>query len=124
VNAFLAHVVGSRWLRGFGVVCVLLIVFLSLIPGAWQERTPLPGPVEHFIAYAGTAAVAVLAARRLRWPAWILLVVALSAFSALMEELQHFSPGRDPQVIGFVASSLGALAGAAFGWLVRRAART
>ena len=124
MSAFLAHIVGSRWLRCFGVVCVLLIVFLSLIPGAWQERTPLPGPVEHFIAYAGTAAVAVLAARRLRWPAWVLLVVALSAFSALMEELQHFSPGRDPQVIGFVASSLGALAGAAFGWLVRRAART
>jgi VanZ family protein len=124
LTTFLTNVVGSRWLRAFGVFCVVLIVLLSLIPGSWQARTPLPGPVEHFIAYAGTAAVAVLAFRRVHWRTWLLLVVALSAFSALMEELQHFSPGRDPQVIGFVASSLGALAGAVFGWLVRSTART
>jgi len=118
------NIVGSRLLRVLGVVCIVLIVFLSLIPGAWQERTPLPGPVEHFIAYAGTAAILIFAARRPRAPTYVVIVVALAVFSALMEELQHFSPGRDPQVIGFVASSLGALAGAGFGWLVRRVART
>ena len=111
-------------MRGGGVFCILLIVILSLIPGAWQERTPLPGPLEHFIAYAGTAAILVFAARRPRFLTYFAIVVALAAFSGLMEELQHFSPGRDPQVIGFVASSLGALAGAVFGWLVRSGART
>ena len=119
-----SNVVGSRPLRVLGAVCILLIVFLSLIPGAWQERTPLPGPVEHIIAYAGTAAIIVLSARRPRLFTYVLLVVTLAAFSALMEELQHFSPGRDPQVIGFAASSLGALFGTVFGWLVRRVART
>lgn len=118
------NVFGSRWIRGGGAFCILLIVFLSLIPGAWQERTPLPGPLEHFIAYAGTAAILIFAARRPRALTYVVIVVALAAFSALMEELQHFSPGRDPQVIGFAASSLGALAGAVFGWLVRRVART
>jgi VanZ family protein len=119
-----ANIAGSRFLRGLGAFCVVLIVFLSLIPGSWQERTPLPGPVEHFIAYAGTAAIIVLAARRPRLFTYVLLVVTLAAFSALMEELQHFSPGRDPQVIGFAASSLGGLFGTVFGWLVRRIART
>ena len=120
----LANIVGSRPLRAAGAFCILLIVILSLIPGAWQERTPLPAPLEHFIAYAGTAAILVFAARRPRALTCVVIVVALAAFSALMEELQHFSPGRDPEVIGFVGSSLGALAGAVFGWLVRNAART
>jgi VanZ family protein len=124
VHTLVANIVGSRALRGLGAFCVVLIVFLSLIPGAWQERTPLPGPMEHVIAYAGTALIIVLAARRPRLFTYVLLVVTLSAFSALMEELQHFSPGRDPQVIGFAASSLGALLGTIFGWLVRRLART
>ncbi len=122
--SFVANIVGSRYLRGAGIFCLLLIVFLSLIPGAWQERTPLPGPVEHLTAYAGTAVIIVLALRRPRLSGYVAIVVALSAFSALMEELQHFSPGRDPEVIGFVASSLGALFGAVCGWLVRRMART
>lgn len=120
----LVHIFGSRWMRGVGAFCILLIVILSLIPGAWQERTPLPGPLEHFIAYAGTAAILVFAAIRPRLPTYVAIVVALAAFSGIMEELQHFSPGRDPQIIGFVASSLGALAGAVFGWLVRSFART
>lgn len=119
-----ANVVGSRFMRGLGAFCVVLIVFLSLIPGAWQARTPLPGPLEHFIAYAGTAAIIVLAERRPRLLTYVLLVAALSAFSGLMEELQHFSPGRDPQVIGFAASSLGALFGTVLGWMMRRVARS
>lgn len=109
-------------MRAAGIVCIFLIVFLSLIPGSWQERTSLPGPVEHFIAYAGTAAILIFAARRPRESTYVFVVVALALFSGLMEELQHFSPGRDPAVIGFVASSLGALAGAIFGWVVRRVA--
>jgi VanZ family protein len=121
----IARLVGNPWLRALGVFCVGLIVFLSLIPGSWQERTPLPGPVEHFIAYAGTATILLLAARRRPRTEYYLLVLALlSAFSGLMEELQHFSPGRDPQIIGFVASSLGALAGTVFAWGLRRIART
>jgi VanZ family protein len=124
VLTLLASIVGSRFMRVAGVVCIILIVVLSLIPGRWQERTPLPGPVEHIIAYAGTAAILVFAARRPRLLTYVLVVVTLSAFSALMEELQHFSPGRDPQVIGYLASSFGALLGTLFGWLVRRAART
>ena len=124
VLTVIARIIGNPWLRALGAFCVGLIVFLSLIPGSWQERTPLPGPVEHFIAYAGTATILLLAARRPRPDHYLLVLALLSAFSGLMEELQHFSPGRDPQIIGFVASSLGAQAGTMFAWGLRRLART
>jgi VanZ family protein len=92
------------------VACLFLIVFLSLIPGRWQERTALPGPVEHFIAYFLTATILGLATRRRYHPAY--LTIGLAILAAVMEVLQHWSPGRDPEFIGFFGSSIGALAGA------------
>ncbi len=87
---------------------------LALLPGSWQERTSLPGPVEHFIAYSGTGFVlALFLPRRLLWPAAALL----AAYSGLMEILQNFSPGRDPAVRDFLVSSAGAFFGAGIGWL-------
>jgi len=43
------------------------------------------------------------------------------AFAGLMEVLQQWSPGRSPEVEGFVASSLGAAAGAFVAYAVRPA---
>src|SRR5215213_8984556 len=37
--------------------CVAAIAYLSLVPHSMEIRTPLPGGVEHAIAYAGTAVV-------------------------------------------------------------------
>src|SRR5258708_35026561 len=95
--------VGSPWLRAAAIGCLLLIVFLSLIPGGWQERTALPGPIEHFIAYCGTAVILNLGTRRRYRPTRF--VIGLAALAATLEVLQHWSPGRDPEFIGFFGSS-------------------
>jgi VanZ family protein len=107
--------------RALIAACVILITILSLLPGSWQERTSLPGPVEHFIAYTGTSLVlALVLPRRWLWPA----AAMLAAYSGLMEILQSFSPGRDPAVRDFIVSSAGAFFGAGLGWfLLRRRAR-
>ena len=116
-SGILDKVVGSGWLRIVGFGCIVLIVVLSLIPGQWQVRSHFPGPVEHFVAYFGTAVVLVMGSRSGRFPAF--LIGALCGFSGLMEILQYLSPGRDPQVIGFVGSSLGAACGAVVAYLAR-----
>ena len=108
---------GAAWLRLAGLGCLALIAVLSLIPGQWQERTALPGPVEHFIAYLGAAAIIGLGARLRFQPTY--LIVGLSALSAVLEVLQHWSPGRDPQWAGFLASSAGAVVGALFAYWAR-----
>jgi VanZ family protein len=103
--------------RALIAACVILITVLSLLPGRWQERTSLPGPVEHFIAYSGTGLIlALVLPRRFLWPA----AAMLAAYSGLMEILQNFSPGRDPAVRDFIVSSAGAFFGAALGWLLLR----
>src|SRR5271169_207975 len=39
--------------------CVILLAVLSLLPAEQMVRTGLPGRLEHFVAYAGSAAIAV-----------------------------------------------------------------
>jgi hypothetical protein len=38
--------------------CVILLAVLSLLPAQQIVRTGLPGRLEHFVAYAGSAAIA------------------------------------------------------------------
>ena len=38
--------------------CVILLAVLSLLPAQQMVRTGLPGRLEHFVAYAGSAAIA------------------------------------------------------------------
>lgn len=103
--------------RALVVACVILITVLSLLPGGWQARTVVPGPVEHFIAYSGTGLIlALVLPLRLLWPA----AAILAAWSGVMELLQHFSPGRDPAVRDFLVSSAGAFVGTAVGWILFR----
>ncbi len=102
----------NAWGRAAIVLCVLAITVLSLLPGSWQERTGLPGPVEHFIAYSGTGLVLAAVLPR---SVLVLAAIALGAYSGLMELLQNFSPGRDPAVRDFIVSSAGACLGAAMG---------
>ena len=87
---------------------VLSLVVLSLIPKELEMRTNLAGTLEHAIAYALTSsiiAVAYPAVRRL----WI--VVALFALSGILELLQNFVPGRNPEMAGAIFSGVGAAAG-------------
>ena len=106
-----ARMVG--WLRDHPLLvlaAVAAIAFFSLLPGGWQERTGLPPPLEHVIAYFGTAVLMGLV--RPGWRRGVWHVVFLIGLSACMEYLQNFSPGRDPRLADVMWSSTGAVLGA------------
>lgn len=89
--------------------CVILLAVLSLLPADEMVRTSLPGRLEHFIAYAGSAAVAVAGYGRSRGSMRIIGLFWM--YAGTLEYLQHFSPGRHPSIADFAASALGALCG-------------
>jgi VanZ family protein len=90
--------------------CVVLLALLSLMPAQNMVRTGLPGQLEHFVAYAGSASIAVAGyGRRVA----VRIIGLFWVYAAFLEYLQHFSPGRHPSIADFSASALGA----SFGWL-------
>src|SRR5690348_18033105 len=62
--------------------CVALLTLLSLLPAAEMVRTGYNGDLEHFVAYAGTGAMAAIGFRRVH--AWR-LAVALVIVAGLLE---------------------------------------
>jgi VanZ family protein len=96
-------------LRFLTWVCVGLLAFLSLLPAQDMVRTGLPGQVEHFAAYAGSVAIA-MAGYGLR-RGGIRTIGYFWLYAAVIEYLQHFSPGRHPALADFAASAVGALCG-------------
>jgi len=97
-----------RFLTG---VCVVLLAVLSLTPleEIQSIRTDLPGQVEHIIAYAGSTAIAMAGYGLNRGAARIIGCFWL--YAGVLEYLQNFSPGRNPALVDFAASALGALCG-------------
>ena len=89
--------------------CVILLAILSLLPDQQMVRTGLPGRVEHFVAYAGSAAIAMAGYDANR--GGMQIIGGFWVYAAILEYLQHFSPGRHPAIGDFAASALGALCG-------------
>jgi VanZ family protein len=89
--------------------CVILLAVLSLLPAQEMVRTGLPGWLEHFVAYAGSAAIAMAGYGETR--GGVQIIGGLWVYAGILEYLQHFSPGRHPAIEDFVASALGALCG-------------
>jgi VanZ family protein len=88
--------------------CVVLLAVLSLLPAQDMVRTGMPGKFEHFVAYAGSASIAVAGYRR-RGVAPIIGLFWI--YAGVLEYLQHLAPGRHPSSLDFTASALGALFG-------------
>jgi VanZ family protein len=89
--------------------CIVLLAVLSLLPAEEMVRTGFPGGVEHFVAYAGSAAIAMAAYGRSRGS--IQIIGGFWVYAAMLEYLQHFSPGRHPAIEDFALSAAGALCG-------------
>jgi VanZ family protein len=87
--------------------CVVLLAVLSLLPAQEMVRTGLPGWVEHFVAYAGSAAIGMAGYGASRGAMQI--IGGFWVYAGILEYLQHFSPGRHPAIGDFTVSALGAL---------------
>ena len=89
--------------------CVVLLAVLSLLPARDMVRTGLPGRLEHFIAYAGSAAIAMAGYGANR--GGMQIIGGFWVYAGVLEYLQNLSPGRHPAIEDFAASALGALCG-------------
>jgi VanZ family protein len=89
--------------------CIIVLPVLSLLPAQHMVRTGFPGRLEHFVAYAGSAAIAMAGYGARRGGTQI--IGAFWAYAGILEYLQHFSPGRHPSIADFAASAVGALCG-------------
>ena len=99
--------------------CVILLAVLSLLPAQDMVRTGFPGQLEHFVAYAGSATIAIAGYGRRRGA--VRIIGLFWIYAGILEYLQHFSPGRHPSIADFAASALGAFfGGVATALLVRR----
>ena len=107
-----------RSIRALTWFCVVLLAVLSLLPAQDVVRTGFPGRVEHVVAYAGSAAIAMAGYGARRGAAQI--VASFWVYAGILEYLQHFSPGRHPAIGDFTASALGALCGGLVIALIRR----
>ncbi|TIM26420.1 MAG: hypothetical protein E5Y63_29530 [Mesorhizobium sp.] len=94
-------------MRIAGFASVGLIVSLSLLPGALEIRTGLPGSFEHFAAYLGTGAV--LTAPMPDRSGVILL--ALIAAATVLEVFQGLVADRSPAVVDAFVGGVGAASG-------------
>jgi len=88
--------------------CVIFLAVLSLLPAQDMVRTDAPGQLEHFVAYAGSASIAIAGYGR---GGAVRVVGLFFIYAGVLEYLQHFSPGRDPAIADFAASALGAFFG-------------
>lgn len=108
-------------------VCVLIVLYLSLVPGTLRPHTGASGHFEHFMAYAATG---FLFAPGSRWRERMICALGLAALSGCVEIAQVRIPGRTGEFGGFFYSTMGAwlglLAGAAVWsvWMARRTSRT
>ena len=89
--------------------CVVILAVLSLLPARAMVRTGLPGVVEHFVAYAGSAAIAMAGYGASRGS--IQVIGGFWVYAAILEYLQRFFPGRNPTIADFVGSAIGAMCG-------------
>ena len=103
--------------RIFTWFCVILLAVLSLLPAQDMVRTGIPGELEHFIAYAGSAGIAIAGYGQ---RGTVRIIGLFWIYAGVLEYLQHFSPGRHPSIVDFAASALGAFFGGVVGALLVR----
>jgi VanZ family protein len=101
--------------------CVILLAVLSLLPAQDVVRTGLPGQLEHFVTYAGSTTIAM--AGYSRQLGTVRIIGLFWLYAAILEYLQHFSPGRYPSIADVAASAIGALFGALSAALLARCLR-
>ena len=85
------------------------LVALLLLPAMKMARTVLHAPLEHFVAYAGVAAIAMVGYGSSQGRGRI--IGGLCVCAGILEYIRQFSPGRHPSIGKFTGSARGALCG-------------
>jgi VanZ family protein len=115
------RVLGLKTLARFAAgACVLAVAVLSLLPAERMARTGLGGHIEHMAVYLGTALTTGVAFDE---RGDLAIFFALSAYAAVLEFLQRFSPGRISSLDDFAFSAAGVLMGIAAALVLKRALR-
>ena len=112
--------IGRKLFQMAGILSLAVIVVLSVLPGADRPHVFGSGNVEHLLAYAGAAFFASTLPALRGWR----IVLLLSTASLLFEGIQTLIPGRGPGLDNWIASTLGAIVGLAFGRAFVTVART
>jgi VanZ family protein len=94
---------------------VALVVWGELSSGGSQIELAVWDKALHFTAYFGLAGMVCLALNADRRV--IAATLGLILFGGVLEILQGFT-GRDPDLYDELANTLGALTGAALGWII------
>jgi VanZ family protein len=89
--------------------CAFLLAVLSLLPAQDMVRTGLAGELEHLVAYAVSAAIGMAGYGASR--GGVRVIGGFWVYAAVLEYLQHYSPGRHSSFLDFAASAFGALCG-------------
>jgi VanZ family protein len=100
----------------------LLLFTATHVP---SSRLPLPlnlwDKAQHFGAYAVLAILLSLVFQKTSWSLavrYATVFVVVVSYGALDEWLQHFIPGRNPDILDFVADVLGATFGIVVHWFL------
>lgn len=96
----------ARISRLASIGCITTILVLSWVPGSSRPTIGTSNLIEHFVAYFVTALVTIVAFVPPRTIRGVLAGMILLA--GVAETGQNFVPGREPKVIDFLASSVGA----------------
>ena len=113
------------WLLKWLPQAAVYVILPALALVTWGELAAMPAAVElylwdkllHFIAYFGLSGFLCVAFKGDRRVLTSTLLIAL--FGAVLELLQGCA-GRDPSLYDEMANTLGAVSGAAVGWLALR----
>jgi hypothetical protein len=89
--------------------CVILLAILSLLPDRQMVRTGLPGRLEHFVAYAGSAAIAMAGYGASRGSAQIIggfwVYAGILEYGEPISGASSSQPGLGPPAARFGAST-------------------
>lgn len=101
--------VGKRWpLRAAFVLYVLLVVWVSLVPGDGRSFWHID-KIGHFLAYSGMVIAGSMAFPSKAAQRYVVLFAI--ALGTVLEGGQYFVTSRDMSFIDGIANTLGALAG-------------
>jgi VanZ family protein len=98
--------------------CIVILALAALLPADIVIRSELPGQLEHFVAYYGTAVICGFAFSKK--PHLIARYLLLVLWAGGLEAAQTFSPGRHASLSDFTVSTAGIICGAATWWLAKR----